>query len=644
MYLKIFASKLIHPPSGNRILIISSIIFLGYILLIILFFDPKVHIGGDDSDYIIAANKFLHNKAFPSWHGSFYPIFLSLFIRLFHLNVVILKSISVLLCMIHFWIFYSTFRSEIKENIFLFSLLLLSVCYPLLFYSGTTYSEPLFMFIQILIMLFLKKYICLNQNKRNSYLTIALLSGLIFLLGITRNVGLGAIIAFGAFLLIRKEYKPLMLTLLVFFLCHFLFGVYKSTSWNVQQVGFESQFQNIALKNFYDPTAGKENLQGYVKRAGQNANLYFSKHLMRMYGLGSYKVQTVKPWITILITGILLFSVFIHFKQAPLLFFITLYCITLLGVTFVTQQTHWDQERLIAVYFPLLTVLFLVLLDYAILKLNISKPDRVVTAILAFITVLSLLTTLGRPKQIVYLIENLSDNKYRGYPVEWENYAKLCEWTGKNISEENRILCRKPGIAEVYGNRDFVGISKFPYTVPDSAVNYIKQKNIDYVVLDNAIQTVSRLLSLYLQKNNLGLSLVKQEGNLQPAYLLKINNQTPITDQDWLDRIHAGIAVYPKHAFYYSYGGNLHFDRKQYKKAIQYYTQALQFEPNNAAILANRGVSYYFTNNQEASKQDIDKAIKNIKGDKGILNSLLQFFRQTHQINELKEIEKLLVK
>jgi hypothetical protein len=41
------------------------------------FFDIKVQIGGDESDYLISALDFLNGVAFPSWPGSLYPIVIS---------------------------------------------------------------------------------------------------------------------------------------------------------------------------------------------------------------------------------------------------------------------------------------------------------------------------------------------------------------------------------------------------------------------------------------------------------------------------------------------------------------------------------------------------------------------------------------
>ena len=64
--------------SANTFLAIFYVSLFLTIFLGISLFDVKISSGGDDSDYILSAKKFMEGREFPSWHGSFYPIFLSL--------------------------------------------------------------------------------------------------------------------------------------------------------------------------------------------------------------------------------------------------------------------------------------------------------------------------------------------------------------------------------------------------------------------------------------------------------------------------------------------------------------------------------------------------------------------------------------
>ncbi len=59
----------------------------------VLLFEMKISTGEDDASYILSAQKFIDGETFPNWHGSFYPIFLSFFLRIFGLNLLILKIV-----------------------------------------------------------------------------------------------------------------------------------------------------------------------------------------------------------------------------------------------------------------------------------------------------------------------------------------------------------------------------------------------------------------------------------------------------------------------------------------------------------------------------------------------------------------------
>ncbi|RLD70249.1 MAG: hypothetical protein DRJ10_20570, partial [Bacteroidetes bacterium] len=75
----------------------------------------KVSVGGDDANYIIKAWDFLNEFKFPSFQGPAYPVFLSLFIWLFGINLPVLKFISALFLLGHFVAFYYAFKNRIPS-------------------------------------------------------------------------------------------------------------------------------------------------------------------------------------------------------------------------------------------------------------------------------------------------------------------------------------------------------------------------------------------------------------------------------------------------------------------------------------------------------------------------------------------------
>ncbi len=90
---------------GRNLHIVFFISLILTIILGIYLFDVKIDEGGDDSDYILSAKKFLEGRSFPTWHGAFYPIFLSLPMLIFGVNVVVFKVLS-LLCIIAHQVFF----------------------------------------------------------------------------------------------------------------------------------------------------------------------------------------------------------------------------------------------------------------------------------------------------------------------------------------------------------------------------------------------------------------------------------------------------------------------------------------------------------------------------------------------------------
>src|ERR1043165_4339000 len=93
-----------------------SFLFLSTFFSMLLF-DAKVSDGGDDSSYIERAWSLLHEGKFPYYQGPGYPIFLSLFVKFFGLNVIALKFSSVL-CQFGFvWFTYKAFVKRIPYTV-----------------------------------------------------------------------------------------------------------------------------------------------------------------------------------------------------------------------------------------------------------------------------------------------------------------------------------------------------------------------------------------------------------------------------------------------------------------------------------------------------------------------------------------------
>ncbi|UCH14674.1 MAG: hypothetical protein JSV22_01615, partial [Bacteroidales bacterium] len=164
------------------------------IILGIYLFDVKVSTGGDDSSYIVAAKKFLTGKSFPSWHGSFYPIFLSFLMLITGFNVIIFKIFSFLFIIGYLIFFYYTFKNQLSITIIIITLLILAINSNILYFGSQTYSEALYLFLQTLTFFVFVKFLEKLNESPSDYLklwkTWLTIGFLLFLMGITRNIGI----------------------------------------------------------------------------------------------------------------------------------------------------------------------------------------------------------------------------------------------------------------------------------------------------------------------------------------------------------------------------------------------------------------------------------------------------------------------
>jgi len=431
-----------------------------------LLFDLRLSTGADDSNYILSAQKFIDGQEFPTWHGSFYPIFLSFFLKFFGLNIFIFKLLSYLMILSHFVMFYFALRKKVEWSVLILSLIFLAVCLELLYFGGQTFSEALFLLLQISSIAAFFKLCTSCEEKPNSrlikhwkeWLTFGFLT---FLLTITRNVGWSMLIAAIIYFLIEKKIYRSIFTIISFLVFYLPFNLYKKTFWNVNGVGFENQLNKILWINPYDINEGTVNFTDILVRVWGNSNLYFSKHLLMVM---SWK-QTISTssTITVLIILVLIFAFFTTLKYNRKLFFVSLYVYIAIAVTFVTQQAMWDQMRLISIYVPLLLVIVSSAFWNFFKNKKLNKILPAIPILWLLIIIPSVIKTINISRKHYPILEaNLNGNELYGYSPDWKHYLEIVKWTSENIPNENVVACRIPGMAFIYGNgRNFEPIYNF---------------------------------------------------------------------------------------------------------------------------------------------------------------------------------------
>ncbi|MFO7657449.1 MAG: hypothetical protein R6W78_10305 [Bacteroidales bacterium] len=450
------------------------------VILSVYLFDVKVHEGGDDSNYIQMAHRFINGKSFPTFHGEFYSIFLALPILFFGVNVVILKIISLFLMIGHLVFFFLAFKNRVTSTMLVFTMLIISVSANILFFASQTYSEALYMFIQSLSFFIAFKLIDkIITNKINyvDYWPLWISTGLlIFLLSITRNIGMAILLAIGAYFLFNKKFYAIIYLAASYLIFNFGFGLYKRLVWSIDQSTVAQQSSLIMLKDPYNAAKGVEDFSGMVERFLANIKIYLSRHFFASIGLRDpSKIETTYLPSIILIV-IFLVALYFAFKKHKPMLLTGLYLGIAVATTFITLNQSWGQLRMIVIFIPMI----LLFLAFGIEELSKMKNFRFLYPVLLLLFILIFFRCLGQSVKKAsinqkVLSKNIEGNMYYGFTPDWINFLKLSEWTGKNLPKEALVASRKPSISFIYSKgKEFYGIFRIPQEEGDIVINRIK--------------------------------------------------------------------------------------------------------------------------------------------------------------------------
>lgn len=496
-------------------------------------FDLKVSEGGDDSGYIVAAMDFIKGKSFPTWHGSFYPIFISPFLAIFGINLFVFKLLSLLCVLAHLFIFHYTFRKFIAPTFLVVLYFILAVNSHLLYYASQTYSEALFIMLQMLgIMLIL---MIIERHDKNdfkyqlSHWKLWLITGFVVLLvAQTRNVGLALLLSIIFVFAVNKKYVLLVFGVASYAAFALPLRIYKALAWNINEGSASSQFQTMFLKNPYNPTAGTEDFNGMVTRFFDNLEIYMSKHLPIILGLRPETSNEKSLFLAVLISLILLAVFVISFRNNWKIFFVSTATIGGIIATFITQQVFWGQSRLILIFMPFILIMVTWLVMYLS---NLKKFKYIKAAMLIFLGFI-FFKTLGISLEKIDdhkkdLKKNIKGDAYAGFTPDWENFLRMSEWASNNLPDSVRVGSRKPSMSFIYGDgMDFFGLYKFLMYDVDELLNSVKEKHGDFIAFDMRqlhSGTVSKQFQYYLGRTNVGFIYNNSE-----SYIL-IDKNAPTT-------------------------------------------------------------------------------------------------------------------
>lgn len=475
---------------NERNKIISIILPILTLLFCIGMFDAKISIGHDDALYIKAG----YNYAKDFWgyyyvdNAPLYVMFLALPIKIFGVNLLVLKLINIIFFTLSIYFIYIALSNLLPKLVLIPSIVIFTTNWFALTYASLTYTEAFFLLIQSVFFIFYSKRIDTENSDKINIPKELFFGFLTFLLFFTKTVGLGAIIAIFVFYLISKKFKIAIISVISFSVVTLIFEAIKRILWG-QKVSQFSQTNILYLKDAYDPSKGTEDINGFIVRFFENSVIYISGRFWEILGFkeenSNFSIPLTILTVTLILIG--LYSAFI--RKQKIVLAISLYFIVLLSITFIVLQTSWGQGRLIMVYLPLI----LITIFYGIYsKLDSVKNSGFQLLYIVFVGVflfVNLKTTLGKVSKNISIVNRnlIKNDKYAGYTDDYKNFLMLSEYCHDSLPAGSYVASRKAPMSFVYGK----GMEFFPIykangpSNADSVLNYLKKQKVTHVIFAN---------------------------------------------------------------------------------------------------------------------------------------------------------------
>jgi hypothetical protein len=503
-------------------------------LMSVLMFDCKVSLSGDDCDYIVNAERFIHHFAYPGGRGALYPMVLAPFL-VGGLHLLFLKALSAVFILLSMWLMYKTFRELVPPAVLMPALFLANICSYVYFYASYTYSEPFFMLTQSLFLYVLSRFFRKGEPSSDGNLSRDwrkfLGLGLCFLaMGLTRTIGYAVMGAVILYFCLEKQWKNLLYSGTASVLAFALFSGIKKMVW--PDSGAAYNIYNYLAKNFYGVEQGLEDLPGFLNRLVTNSNVYLSWFFYQFLGLRdcSEEPLTELPLLTLFTYCLFFLCLTVVCRKNRALFFTGLYVGVMNFASFLLLQTMWAQDRLIMIYYPLMLLFVLGGLYYLL-----PQAPRLLRRFYPVLLILLAFTTLTHTKERVarnlpVLQQNLLGNDLYGLTPDWENFVRMSRWANDHLDKEAVLVSRKPSISYIYTGRQFSGIFNVLYVNMQDIENQYREEKDSRTFIAVEIPEQHPLLNewdpylhhIYVTKPN-GVFTINDKP-IAGAFVFRLNN------------------------------------------------------------------------------------------------------------------------
>ncbi|HEV7229876.1 MAG TPA: hypothetical protein VGO45_01025 [Bacteroidia bacterium] len=531
--------------SRNHQTVFGILCFL-CILVSLLLFSARLSEGGDDSTYIQAGWEYSKNffHYYFNFNAPFYPMFLSLPIKIFGINLLLLKALSLPMHFFALYFFYKAFNKRIPYLILFPVLFFIAVNATLQYFASQTNNEAFYMFWQSLFFyVFVRLHDRLEEGSNTFastwklWLAFGILS---FLLTFAKNIAVCMVPVLPLYFLVQKQWKNAGYALGSFLVVKLSFEGLKTAIWgNFAQ--YKSQGGILLLKDPYDASKGTDDVMGFVGRFFDNCNIYLSKRFFQILGLRDPESTELYSGLAFLVALLLVVGLIAIIRSKnKFLLFAALYTLSITAGTFIVLQARWDQPRMIILQMPFL----LMVLFYGIYAL-VKKGDFSQNLYVALILLLgfSLLGTTSKQsaKNIPVLSKNLRGDMYYGFTPDWVNFLKMSRWCADSLPENTYVASRKAPMSFIYGKgKKFFPVYKVlaydtatKQSNPDTLLAIFRKEKVTHMLIasirmdpqrntGNVINTLHNMIQPLMQKYPAKVILVHQEGEAEAAYLYEI--------------------------------------------------------------------------------------------------------------------------
>lgn len=476
-------------------------------------FDPKLDINGDNINYFLLAKALTEGDGYVDMfspnltpHTHFppgYPIFMSLFMRVFPDNVLAMKILNGLLFLLATLLLFRIVRKTTENNIWIaFATCLLVVMHSeLLRWSVIMMSEMLYIVISfgiILLCLDLEVGKIFTKGKKDPWqiCRLVILCLLVVFSYLVRTMGISVVLAASlAFAvtalktLLKKDKTWMRQAAVVVLIMISLFGAHCGWSLRNNRVspGYKSDYSATFLytkdKERMTPALWKERLQSNLS---VYVGCWIPNSLVNPYNVidfGKEPKPTTKTTVAGIVLILLMAFGIAHLKKGKVLI------LSYILITFAVLMLYQEQYSGVRYFVPIIPLIIFSsvnglwslfsTLSFAVLKKKIVAPPCVALAL----AIVLLVPPYCKGREHYIRFAKYDTYQEMNPDAGFTHYIQAAEWLKKNVGHEAVIACRKPEVMYMYsGYRHAV---RFPLRGDEeSVIRFFRDSGANCVVLD----------------------------------------------------------------------------------------------------------------------------------------------------------------